>query len=416
MLITTHLPDLPRAPTRFFDRAKRCAGWLIAAALLAGCAAERDTAGQDTGYAKWDEKNDPRSVDPTFVVNAYELAVAGAAAGPAVPGFTWPMHHDSTNMRWDGDESLSPTEKYAAAFDQSPTYLEELVSLSTGVDSLGATSCTEDDQCAGDPDPTAICAKRRDEDSGHCMPTWWSKIAHGAASYGVWEEPALRSVEHNGITFYPSDLQALFSLVMATNPFQNTTFVSDRCNDLEVEIGDLGGYADAACRDMNPGTLHVIAANLLGDRQRAFVQDRNAGPSVANHMVRSFSVLNLDDNGALAELSEGEAAQLIGLSSGEYTKNAQAERFFHVRLQLDYLKYAAPSREAIIDDAEYIGSDVIEYVLEADAAGDVMGGEYVGASKLSHPDFLWWPKDVPADLAASSVSLSQLRTLHELAK
>ena len=416
MLITPQTHHYPATRFSCFGRTRMYAGLLMATALLAGCAPEPDTLGQDTGYASWDEKNDPRSVDPSFVINTYKLPVAGQATGPAVPGYTWPMHLDSANLRWDGDESLSPTEKYAAAFDQSPIHLEQLVSSSTGIDSLGATSCTEDFQCAGDPDPTTICAKRRGEDSGYCMPTWWSQIAHGAVSYGVWEQPALRSVEHNGITFYPSDLQALFSLVMAANPFQNTTFVSARCNDLDVEIGDLGAYADAACRDMNPGTLHVIAANLLGDRKRAFVQDRNAGPSVANHIVRSFSVLNLDNNGALTELSEGDAAQLIGLPSDEYTANGQAERYFHVRLQLDYLKYAAPSREAIIDDDDYIGSDVIEYVLEADAVGDVIGGEYVGASKLKHPDFLWWPNVVPEELVVSSISLSRLRAVNEQAK
>ncbi|MCB9565966.1 MAG: hypothetical protein H6710_01865 [Myxococcales bacterium] len=64
-------------------------------------------------------------------------------------------------------------------------------------------------------------------------------------------------------------------------------FLSLRCDDK----GDAPGTADkAACKDTNPGSFHVVIANLLGIQRRSLVEDRTYDYEVWNQPVRGFRV------------------------------------------------------------------------------------------------------------------------------
>jgi hypothetical protein len=49
------------------------------------------------------------------------------------------------------------------------------------------------------------------------------------------------------------------------------------------------------------------------------------------------------------------------------------------------------------------------YVLEADAEGRLIGGEWTGASKKAHPDFVWLPLEVtPHTIAGGKIKLNDV--------
>lgn len=91
-----------------------------------------------------------------------------------------------------------------------------------------------------------------------------------------------------------------------------------------------------------------------------------------------------------------EYARVEGYVDGfEYTANIyeyneDAERFAEVRIAVDYLveSSALPHNTQDIID-RYIRTDHYHYILEMDADGEIIGGEWAGRSITSHPDFLW---------------------------
>lgn len=76
-----------------------------------------------------------------------------------------------------------------------------------------------------------------------------------------------------------------------------------------------------------------------------------------------------------------------------YPFNPRAVKFFHNKLEVKYIGESSSATDgnlsAVID--RYTHTDTYEYILEVDAGGEIIGGEWVGASKKAHPDFLWLP-------------------------
>lgn len=102
-----------------------------------------------------------------------------------------------------------------------------------------------------------------------------------------------------------------------------------------------------------------------------------------------YSVLGYTD--ATASLSVGQSAQ-----QAAYTFNPNAKRFYHVQLDLDWITEARPTRTSPASFASsYVRTDRLEYILEANEQGRLEGGEYLGASRTQHPDFMWWPTAKP---------------------
>ncbi len=117
-------------------------------------------------------------------------------------------------------------------------------------------------------------------------------------------------------------------------------------------------------------------------------------------------------NGYAATSSFSLAITTGGSAPTAYTFNAAAKSFVHVKSEVDYISEASSETDgnlaASID--QYTRTDRYEYVLELDAAGKVLGGEWVGSSKTSHPDFLWLPT------AVSSTSVAGGAIKYELVK
>jgi len=103
----------------------------------------------------------------------------------------------------------------------------------------------------------------------------------------------------------------------------------------------------------------------------------------------------------------------IGVPTGvaaKYTANPDASRFFLVDLDLRYVTNAEPSSTSRSAD-EYTRTDSLQYVLEADSAGAIIGGEWIGGSLRHHPDFLWWPQALPQNASFGGLSYDAVRAL-----
>lgn len=64
---------------------------------------------------------------------------------------------------------------------------------------------------------------------------------------------------------------------------------------------------------------------------------------------------------------------------------------------------------------EFTHTDVYDYVLELDGAGEIIGGEWLGASRTMHPDFLWLPIRKAPGQVVGAVEYDDVRMLLELA-
>ena len=98
-----------------------------------------------------------------------------------------------------------------------------------------------------------------------------------------------------------------------------------------------------------------------------------------------------------------------------YQYNENAERFAEVRIAVDYLveSSALPYNTTNIIN-NYIRTGHYHYILEMDADGEIIGGEWAGRSITNHPDFLWM---ATRPLGGNPhVDLDQVRELVEMSR
>jgi hypothetical protein len=368
----------------------------------------------------WASQDNPSLFSGTLEYRFDALPREGEAAQVPWAGSYWPTYEDNINFRWGGEASESPAKKYELAFygADAGVSVEDAVSRAHGIDSArGAKTCNETSECNGFLGET--CAKRRGQPSGRCIATWWG-ICHAWAPAAILLPEPKNPVTRNGVTFEVQDLKALGSLVH--NSTRNK-FISLRCNK-HFSQPDGGGIRldrfgrpvdqDRECRDTNAGTYHVLLANYLGLMKQSFVEDRTNDYEVWNQPLRSFKVTEARD------VTAAEANRLVGLTADDadaglsverYHFNAAAVRFVFVKAEVKYItESSAEDGYTASTIAWYTRTDRYEYVLELDAAGKVLGGEWVGSSKRDHPDFLWLP------LGAGTTTVAEGRIDVELVK
>lgn len=496
--------------------------WTLAAVglslNLAACAGVGDEAelepedlvGDDGKADEWNRANNPAYVDSNFLYFAHQLPVSGEAAQTPWPGDYWATARDMLNHKWDS--SGSPAEKWAAAFGRADT--PEQVSKANGVKSADWRKTCETNADCTDLKDGSSCVASYDGAVKKCIPGWWG-ICHGWAPAALAEPAPQKPVTvpradgTGDVTFYPGDLEGLMSLMYTKVP---TLFISSRCNKDEPTTDANGRLVDGECRDMNPGTWHIITTNLLGLRKKSFVLDRTYDDEVWNQPMRNFKITNAVDD-KVPEISKEEAAKKLGLdmdmtallatttvkkdewqhksftadvagtytikmtgtgdadlyvrkgseptsaeydcrpyaggsdedcevqvvagdvvhvgingyaaesevalnygkpgTSVDYVYNSRAERFFYVEQEFCYIVESSPGRTAHNPDG-YTTCENVQYILEADADGKIMGGEWVGESRTNHPDFSWWPTGTPSPTQAGGlIKYSEVKALFD---
>lgn len=348
----------------------------------------------------WSSRDNPSLFAGNLEMNLEALPMAGEATNVPWAGSYWPTYQDSINHVWGGTDS--PALKYEKAF--GGTGVEDKVSRMRGIDSAKSQKeCSDGSECTSEHGEQLTCAKRRGQDKGRCIPTWWG-ICHAWTPAAILFPEPKNPVVRNGVTFEVPDLKALASLV---HDRASTKFVSLRC-EKNNSAPDAGGVRldeygrpsndNPECRDTNAGTYHVLLANYLGKMKQSFAEDRTYNYEVWNQPLRGYRVLEK------RMVTADEANGLVGVTAqtdGGYVFNHQARQFVYLRTAVTYIGesdshtgYVGPN----ID--RYTHTDYYEYVLELNAAGKIIGGEWVGSSKQAHPDFLWLPTGPGAQTVA----------------
>ncbi len=482
-------------------RAPPCAFLLLAAAACDPPTAATSASELAGPRAAWHDLDAPSLLDDDLEYRLDALPSSGAAATPPWPGSYWPTYRDSINDRWAGANTRSPAAKYGLAFAEPAA--ENGVSRRFGVDSLTwSAECTSDADCS-DP-PGSVCARRRGAAKGRCSETWFG-ICDAWSAAAILEPEPRHSVTHNGVEFRVNDIKALLSLTYTAGV--EVRHVSLRC-DQRGDEADLDGVR--ACDDTNPGTFHVVVANLLGLRGQAFVEDRTYDYEVWNQPIRSFVVLEhttltaaeadallgahgerLRTRHRAGDLAESEWRDLgsVPAAAGErlrvrmtgtgdadlyvrwdspaseqkfdcrpflsgshetcelvappgatrahvgvlgyvdstfsvdidvfaappatYAFNPEAAELRRLRTELRWVTESPSELDGPLSGqiSQFTIRETHDYVLELDADGAILGGEWLGDSRTDHPDFLWLPIRRPDGVVADAIATADVDLL-----
>ncbi|PCC68816.1 hypothetical protein [Nannocystis exedens] len=345
----------------------------------------------------WTKADDPRLLSRDFNYELDDLPRSGWADRVPWPGHYWPAYNDSINYRWAGSNVRSPAEKYGAAFGRAG--VAAVISNRFGVGSVAGRSCRYDSDCGNVE--RVQCGRRRGESRGRCIERWLG-ICHAWAPAAIMEREPKRGITYNGVRFEISDLKALISLAYTEG--LSVRLMSLRCNTV-------GGANSQACRDTNPGSFHVALANLLGVRGDSFLFDRTYDREVWTHPVVGYRVTHDQ------QVSAATANAMLRVGGSSYRFNGHAAELRRLRTEVYWINEASPrySQQLVDNVASFTITEVYDYILELDAYGRIIGGEWVGGSKRRHPDFVWRPMTKRNTTVAGVVRYSEVEHLMQLA-
>ncbi|TDH69904.1 hypothetical protein CCR75_002104 [Bremia lactucae] len=327
-----------------------------------------------------------------------KLPTTGSRSPIPWPGPYWPTSEDSINVKYNRGQP-SAAEKYAKAFGLDVNAFMNKVSQTNGIDSMShRRRCVSDRDCSSLKDNSS-CAIRTGKRSGYCIPTWYG-ICHAWAPAAMLEPEPQCAVTHRGVIFQPTDLKALLTNVY-DDALIATVFTGTRFNGGPDSIDTYGRHVNGAHRDLNPAFFHIVVANLLGTLNTTFIVDVTAGVEVWNQPVRGFKVYET------TALSLQEAAQTFyGLKRYPWNVAARSIVYMKTRLSWVYETYTDGGLVQSGQVDEYTTGAYYTYLLELDARGIIIGGEWVYESENNHPDFIWFPKAKPPRNTVTSIGLS----------
>lgn len=148
--------------------------------------------------------------------------------------------------------------------------------------------------------------------------------------------------------------------------------------DLYVSLGSEPSVTEFACRPYLDGSAE--SCNLTA------TEDSMVYVGVAGY----------------ADSSDFELEVSYGSVSSNYHFNDNAAELHYIASSVNYIAESASTLDGNLASSidSYTHTDRYEYILEVDANGDLIGGEWVGASKLAHPDFLWLPTGLSLESVA----------------
>lgn len=384
---------------------KRSLAILVVLAMAVGGCDDGDGVGEkpdDTEDGKadaWNYSNDPDRFRVEFDYQLANLPMEGEAEQLPWPDDYWSYYNDSINYRWRSQGQLSPAELYDVAFNNwtVPEGYMDLRPRANRADEWDGDYYTQ-------LGPLASNVHRRrgneamvngvdDDDDGEIdecdsedcdgIEFWWG-VCHAWAPAAIMEPEPIEPVEYNDVTFYPSDLKSLMMINYDSTP---AVMLGGRCNARDVERDENGRSTQTECQDVNAGAFHVVITNMLGLQRRAFAEDRTYDYQVWNQPIRGYEITSLNEG-----LTAAEAMAALGLEGETYEYNDDAVSFAEVRMNTFYITESHPSEQPRLPQLDrFTRTDRYHYILELDAEGNVIGGEWGPSSQSNHPDFLWLP-------------------------
>jgi hypothetical protein len=164
--------------------------------------------------------------------------------------------------------------------------------------------------------------------------------------------------------------------------------------DLHVKLGAQPTTTVYDCRPYDNGSTENCELTVPAGQTQAFV-------SVQGYAASSTFELQIVYGGQVPVA---------------YEFNPKAVKFFQVKAEVKYISESPAHLDGNLGDSidTYTHTDHYDYVLEVDADGKIIGGEWLFDSKLAHPDFLWLPLSVgSSSVAGGKISYARVKQLHD---
>lgn len=303
---------------------------------------------------RWNGSNNPAIMDSGFTYQLDRLPNEGKLEILPWSETYWPSQKGSINVRWNQPEPqgfsyLSPRRDQIAVMSR-----EELSRLSPSEKYdiyMGRYDYPLKEEVKGIATPSA---------------RWWAGLCDGWSTAALqYAEPmAVDATNPDGIVvpFAASDIKGLMSYAASQHFQVETRQVGSKCNG----VGRI--FKSAACADINAGALHVVLANQIGLKKQGFVVERDPGNQIWNQPVYGFKFQKM-----------GSAQS----RDGSYGVRVQATLFYADELE-------KPEWLPVVGTDKFVeGKLEMDYVLDLDSGGNIVGGDWVGRS--IHPDFVWLP-------------------------
>jgi hypothetical protein len=233
--------------------------------------------------------------------------------------------------------------------------------------------------------------------TGHVEP--WMGLCHGWAPAAYMLPRPTHSVTvlaadgKTFITFYPSDIKALATLLWA-NIKTGSRFIGGRCHEKNPSVDpQTGRILSQKCFDTNPGTWHLAVVNQIGVSGRSMVLDVTYDYEVWNQPIVAYKYRLFNPQKTSYARSLAEASVLrTSFESDRFKKyrDSETETIVGVAMDVSYLVETRPEQYSP-DSARYDRVQTVRYYydLELDGLGNIIGGEWY---QNAHPDFLWTPE------------------------
>lgn len=195
------------------------------------------------------------------------------------------------------------------------------------------------------------------------------------------------------ITFYPSDIKALATLLWAQVKYPSG-FIGGRCNEKNPAVDpQTGRILSQKCFDTNPGTWHLAVVNQIGASGRSMILDATYDYEVWNQPIVAYKYRLFNPQKMRYARSLAEASALkTGFDNDRFKKyrDSETETIVGVAMDISYLVETRPEQYSP-DSSQYDRVQTVRYYydLELDGLGNIIGGEWY---QNAHPDFLWTPE------------------------
>lgn len=198
----------------------------------------------------------------------------------------------------------------------------------------------------------------------------WEGICHGwaPASLNHPEPIPVYATNKDGITvtFGSSDIKALLSYYYAAHTnTDGTTYAGLRCN-----FGRWVGGRNECDQDLNAGAFHIIISNLIGLRKEGIVADLDRYNEIWNHPLVAYLTRYTSKFRNPSPNAAANAYKEVTVETRVFYVDGGPNSFLPL--------HGTPGQQ--------IGEAVYRYTLELDAAGNIVGGEWLSKRR---PDFLW---------------------------
>jgi hypothetical protein len=185
---------------------------------------------------------------------------------------------------------------------------------------------------------------------------------------------------------------------VAVQPGQTFTVVMSGSGDpdLFVKFGAQPSASSYDCRPYETGAAETCTLTVPSGQTQAFLAVNAYGNTQAMFTLKITAGGSIPTN---------------------YVFNANAAKLYKTHMDVDYISESAASTDGNLGSTinNYTHVDRYDYILEVDGNGKIVGGEWVGASKRQHPDFVWLPSRASATtVAGGKISYANVKMIYDL--